>query len=198
MIKEVNYVISIGDSCVPAAICIANGVKKKTIGSGLIFDWATSNLHAVHDIIENDYNWYIDNMVNSEKIYETPYRYKKLYWPHHKDNIEYKKTIGRKFFDILNKTNISILFLYMSKDIVHIEDLYKLDNLLSKKYSFNYNITVGISYNEEEYIKINKNIDVYKCNSPEPFVNNFMKNDSYYPELFKKLIPYNLNKIVLS
>lgn len=196
--EYVNYIISIGDSCIPAALCTSNKVKTRTIGSGLIFDWATSNLYCVHDIINHDYDWYVENMVNKEKIYETNYRYKKLHWPHHKDNSEYKRTIGKRFYDILSKTDISILFLYMSKDSVDEKDLIKLDNILKEKYNFEYKIIAALSTNEESNIKINNNIDLYKCNSPEPFVNNFMKNDLYYNDLFKRLVPYSLNNLVLS
>lgn len=53
MINSVDYIISIGDCCVPSELCVANGVKNNklvgegVISDGLIFDWAISNLECV-------------------------------------------------------------------------------------------------------------------------------------------------------
>lgn len=203
MVNNVDYIVSIGDCCVPSELCVSNRVKKdKLVGEGiisdgLIFDWAISNLEAVCDITQNGFAWYLQNTINDQKWYDTSYKYKKVYWPHHKTNQEYKEIIGKRYFSILEQNNVSIVFLYMSATSVLQKDLIKLDSIIKNNYQINHKIVAAISSNVEKYTKINEFIDLFECNSPAPFVNNKMKDDIYYKELFNRLIPYSLTNLKL-
>lgn len=149
------------------------------------------------DITQNGFEWYVENAINNQKWYTTPYKYKKLYWPHHKTNQEYKKIIGERYFSILNQTNIFAVFLHMTATIILEKHLIKLDDILKNQFRINYKIVAAISSGKEKYTKINENIDMYECDPPMPFVNNRMNDHVYYNALFKKLIPYNLDKLKL-
>jgi hypothetical protein len=195
MISEVDYIISIGDCCVSAEFCSSNGAKNRNIGAGLIFDWAESNIECVCDITQNGLEWYLENIIDNEKVYETEYKFKKLFYPHHKDNREYKKTVAERYFSILEQDNISVLFLYMSDQMVLEKDLVRFEEIIKNKYKINYKIVAAISTSRIIYNKINENIDLFECVSPQHFYNNKMIGNDYYPYLFKQLIPYNLNKL---
>lgn len=194
--EKINYIISLGDCCVPA-IFIRN--NKARIGSSLIFDWARSNLGSVCDTIENGMDWYIQNNIYSTTTYDNKdYQFKELSYPHHHGDIDYQIRCTDRFFDIL-KYNTNIVFLYMTAYKIPIYDLTRLKDSLIKKYkNINFKIVAAISENiGNPYDIIHNNIDdyidIYRCNSPSKFINNFMRDDDFYNKLFKVLIPYELD-----
>lgn len=101
--EEVNFILSIGDCCVPAELCKANKASVDRLGYGFIFDWAGSDIKIACDIVENGLDWHIINNIKSMKLskkntretkYYEPYkspsqtpfrvdRYNKFYCPHH-------------------------------------------------------------------------------------------------------------------
>jgi hypothetical protein len=196
MNSSVDYIISIGDTCVPSELCTANDMHSNTLGAGLLFDWALSNLKCVCDITENGYEWFVANFIDNNRIYKTAYRFNELDHVHHRGNKNYKKAIARRYFDILQQNDIFIIFLYISSVKANEEDLIRFDNILKDKYHFDYKIIVAISSTEDKQYQVNENIGIYECISPAPFYGNKMRGE-YYGTLFKKIIPYNLDNIKL-
>jgi hypothetical protein len=194
---HLDYIISIGDCCVTSELCTANEAHSESLGAGLIFDWAESNLECVCDITEHGFDWYMENIVNGDKIYETPYRFKQLFYHHHSGNKEYMKVIGERYFSILQQADSKIVFLYMSKDMPRHGDLLTLDAILRNKYDLKYKIVAAISSAEDKYVKISDHVDLFECISPAPFYGNKMRCNADYPKIFKMLIPYNLDNLKL-
>jgi hypothetical protein len=191
--KEVNYIVSIGDCCVPAEITRNNNAR---CGS-FIFDWAQSNLGVACDIFKNGIEWHIENNINNQTYYNHPkYQFKKLYYPHHEDT-NYMVRCAERFFKVLNSDD-NVIFLYMSSYRLDVEEIINLQNIILSKYpKLNFKIVAatsqGIPGHEIYHTNINEYIDTYQCNSPRIFSSNKMNDHEFYIRLFKELIPYELN-----
>ncbi len=66
--EEVNFILSIGDCCVSAELCKANKASVDRLGYGFIFDWAGSDIKIVCDVVENGFDWHINNNIIGMKL----------------------------------------------------------------------------------------------------------------------------------
>jgi len=219
--KEVNHIISIGDCCVVAELLNNNNARINFLGYGYIFDWANSNIDIVCDIVENGYEWHIEN--NIKNGIDPPdcdeYPYAKLGYKHHEHGVlrgddgcgwtGYKESIAKRFFKLLNNTSgDNVIFTFMTHKEIPLKGLLKLVKLLKKKHkqlSFKIVAANSIEEGSEDdllykdskedinHIKINEHLDVYKCRSPQKFYINTMKGHDFYKKLFNTLFPYEIN-----
>ena len=191
MMKEINYIISIGDCCVVTEMSKNNNTR--TFSS--IFDWAQSDLNSVCDVVENGLDYHIINNIDNNKclVPNKQYPYDHIYYPHHIDK-NYMKRCSYRFFDILDNFN-NILFVYMTHDNIDnsINDLLRFIEIVKNKYiKINFKVISATSssiYSEDIYLKtVGDFLDIYYCNSPKEFWNNRMDDHVYYKKLFDNMI----------
>jgi len=200
-IEPINFVVSIGDSCVSSNLIRWNNARTMTSWDSFIFDWARSNMSSVCDILKNGLDWHIENNVNNEPISynDFDYNYPSLYYHHHLYNKEWQIKSAERFFKLL-ETQSTVMFLYMSTKDLPIEKLNEFIQLIIEKYkNIKFKVVTAKSLNQNKdnkitYEKANEYLDLFYCDVQFDFMNFVRQNRrKFYENLFNILIPYKLD-----
>lgn len=193
----IDYIVSIGDCCVPAEFIRHRHLKKDSFP----FDWAQSNIGVVIDFIENGIDWHVENNIYNQKVYDK-YLFKKLDYVHHNSDFDYMIRCAKRLQYVLELQK-NIIFLYMTSDEIPINDLRKFEYLISNKYSnLNFNIfaakSTGVNSGNIRKENVSNYLTVFYCDSPKIFLGNRMNDDIFYDNLFKEMFfgcEFNVDKI---
>jgi hypothetical protein len=117
---KLRYCISIGENCHSAAILAVNKLRYNSY----IFDWAISTLDCVINVINIGLDEYINTIKNKSLS---------IKYPHHDDDA-YKIRIAQRFFDLLLKDNIEIVFVYTTSNFIQYNKIQLFISTIQNKY----------------------------------------------------------------